>query len=147
LVIFDGVIQPGANYATRRLNQCSRLLEGYGICFPPLRKGTINIKLEHIFRISKGATIETIFIPREEILQADPNHTQAEDWWFVSLKRINRKKRIGWIYKTSTNYWGNSVIELLAEDLGDEAKMGNCINIELLGINRGNVPLNSTTKA
>ena len=131
MAILTGKVEKGLGYASGRIERCKSLLKEYGMEFPPFRLGTINIKLDSLFKTPAGHIYRTIFIPREEIDLVDQN-VHNEDWWLVHVNKINGKDRAAWIYKTSTNYHGNSVIEILAHDIGPEATIGESISLEIV---------------
>ncbi|HWZ23470.1 MAG TPA: hypothetical protein VNW06_12495 [Cytophagaceae bacterium] len=105
-----------AGCASSVLEGCKSILEKYGITFPQkFRCGTVNIELTEDFITPDWNNI--IHIHGCEIHKVYPRGTFRECWDLIPIVSVNNKVINGYIYRTTTNYHGNSVVELLAEDL------------------------------
>jgi len=102
----------GLRVAGRRLRDCEKILNKYGFFFPPLYPGTLNITLEQPFRTPETGCI---FISQEEIDQVAPGY--AEWWKLIPVISINEKRTTGFILRTKQNCHGDSIVELVTEDL------------------------------
>ena len=91
----------GCRLAGKRLRNCASVLSEYGILFPPLYFGTINIKLDESFPTPEGEDV--IFIPQEKIDTIAPGYCE---WWkFIPVKKINDLGIGGYIYiETNSTY-------------------------------------------
>ncbi|MCK9555796.1 hypothetical protein M0R36_08300 [bacterium] len=120
-----GTVIKGRGAAADRFKECRSVLEKYGLRFPPLRFGTVNVKIDKKYKTPYYGVI----IPYH--LLDDISRMNKEYWQFIPIESINGKKAEGYILRTSINIHGEEVIELLAEDIGDEARQGNKIVVEL----------------
>ena len=111
--ILTGVLKgKGVGAAAVRLKDCEKVLNKYGFSFPPLYFGTLNISLNRPFPTPKR---EGIFISQKEIDQVAPGY--AEWWRLIPIISVDDKKTTGFILRTTQNYHGNNVAELVTEDL------------------------------
>ncbi|MDD5645391.1 MAG: hypothetical protein PHO00_08115 [bacterium] len=120
-----GKVIKGRGAASERFKECRTVLEKYGLKFPPLRFGTVNVKIEEKYKTPYYGVI----IPYSEL--DDISRNNKEYWQFIPIESINGKKVEAYILRTSINIHGEEVIELLAEDIGDEACQGSKIVVEL----------------
>ncbi len=121
----EGFVKPGLGHTSaRRFDQCKAIFEKRGITFPPFFKGTVNIQLPAPF-IPKDTDCVRLHVPASEMVG------QKESWDLILVSRINGAATVGYIYKTSTDYHGPSVVELITYDLGVIAKQGATITLEL----------------
>ncbi|MDE2010185.1 MAG: hypothetical protein KGJ09_08945 [Candidatus Omnitrophica bacterium] len=103
----------GYGVAGKRLKSCETILKKYGIIFPPLRFGTINIRLTQVFPIPNDSSV--IYISQEEIDSVAPG---GNEWWrFIPVKNINNTGIKGFIHRNRQNVHGDDSAELITEDL------------------------------
>ena len=119
----QGTIIPGNGAAAERFKTCRHVLGKYGLHFPPLRFGTINIAVQESYETPYYG----IVIPYHEL--DDISRMNREYWQFIPVDRINDRKILGYILRTSINIHGEQVVELVAEDIGPEAEKGKEISI------------------
>lgn len=116
-----GKIFKGMENASKTLEKSKLVLEKYDIKFPPFFPGTINVRLDIKFPTPNWPNI--LHIHSYEIDQVHPRYySNKEDkfrecWELIPVIEINNLPIKGFIYRTTTNYWKDSVIELIAEDL------------------------------
>ncbi len=120
-----GTVIKGRGAASERFKECRTVLEKYGLKFPPLRFGTVNVKIDKKYKTPYYG----IIIPYSEL--DDISRNNKEYWQFIPIESINGKEREAYILRTSINIHGEEVIELVAEDIGDEACQGSKIVVEL----------------
>lgn len=99
--------------AGKRLKECSSVLTKYGISFPPLYAGTINIRLDEPFLTPSWSSV--IYIPQKEIDAVAPGY--GEWWKFIPVKKINSLPIEGFIYRNRQHVHGDNGAELLTVDL------------------------------
>jgi len=103
----------GYGLAGKRLKDCASLLAKYGMCFPSLYFGTINIRLDEPFPTPAWPNI--IHIPQNEI---DKVARGYQEWWkFIPVKQINGMNIHGFIYRNRQHVHGDSGAELITVDL------------------------------
>lgn len=111
-----GKLRPGKGYqlAGKRLKDCEKILNKYEFFFPPLFFGSLNIDLCESF-----STPETgiIHISQAEIDEVAPGY--AEWWNLIPIVSINNQEMSGFIYRTQQHVHGDSVIELVTENLNE----------------------------
>jgi len=118
------VIQGLKHTSQHRFNECRIIFAKRGILFPPFFLGTVNIKLPENF-VPPDTDCVRLHVPRSEMVG------QKESWDLIPVSHINGMKSQAYIYKTSTDYHGPDIVELIAHDLGESAKDGSIITIEL----------------
>jgi hypothetical protein len=121
----SGRIISGNGAAAQRFKDCWCVLKKYGLTFPPLHFGTINVQLSGPFETPYYG----IIIPYHEL--DDISCQNREDWQFIPVDLVNKRPRQAYILRTSINIHGSNVIELLAEDLAAEAARDNLITVSL----------------
>jgi len=121
----DGIVCAGNGAAGDRFRVCQVALARYGLKFPPLHLGTVNIKIEEAY----STPYYGIIVPFHELDEI--SLMNKEYWQFIPIAFVNSKKRMGYILRTSCNIHGEKVIELVAEHLGSEVIMGNRIVVDL----------------
>jgi len=133
--ILTGTVVKGRGESGRRLRQCASVLAAHGLEFPPLYFGTLNVRMLTPFATPDWPDILWI-TPRELDSVAPINvagQKYRECWEFVPVTAINEQPISAFIYRTTTNYHGDSVIELVAPDLARlfSVREGTLIKIEL----------------
>lgn len=103
----------GCGVAGKRLEACASLLTAYGVRFPPLYPGTINIRLDEPFPTPNWSNI--IYVPQNEIDKVAPGY--GEWWKFIPVKQINGTNVNGFIYRNKQHVHGDSGAELITLDL------------------------------
>lgn len=107
------IVGKGYGVAGLRLKACEQLLAKYGILFPPMYPGTINIKLLEPFPTPNDASV--IYISQEEIDKVDPGW---QEWWkFIPVGKINNKDIQGYIFRNRQHVHGDDGAELVTIDL------------------------------
>ena len=102
--------------AGKRLKNCSSILSKYGLKFPPLFFGTINIRLDTDF---PTPIQNVIFVSQEEI---DSVARGYNEWWkLIPVKGINRTNIAGYIYRTQQNVHKDITAELITIDLNNNS--------------------------
>ena len=133
-IILKGKISSGVKVASRRLKACQSALNKYGLTFPPLFLGTINIKLEINFPTPNWSNV--IHIPARELDEADPikinGRSFRECWELIPVVKINDNSISGYIYRTTTNYHGDGFIELIAENLSGKINLAEGTEITVV---------------
>lgn len=123
--ILKGHIISGLKHASKkRFLECKAIFEKRGIFFPPFVMGTVNIELEEPFEPPTTDCVR-LHVPRSEMVG------QAESWDLIPVSHINGIACEAYVYRTSTNYHGSGVAELIAHDLDDSAKEGKSIALKL----------------
>ena len=123
--ILKGHVISGLKHASkRRFLECNAIFEKRGIFFPPFIMGTVNIKLEEPFDPPTTDCVR-LHVPRSEMVG------QPESWDLILVSHINGIACVAYVYRTSTNYHGSGVAELIAHDLADSAKEGKSMTLEL----------------
>jgi len=116
-------------FANKRFEKCKEVLKKYNITFPPFHKGTLNIELENEFLTPNWSNV--IYVSESELYEVDQNFIK-ESWNFIPVVEINNKEIKGYIYRTSTNYHGNAVVELITSDLKGRIDLSESAKIELI---------------
>ncbi len=100
------------NLANKRLKNCEKVLNKYGVFFPPLYFGTLNIKLDQPFKTPETGEI---LISQEEIDKVAPGYNE---WWkLIPIVSLNGRETTGFIYRTRQNSQWDDVAEVVTEDL------------------------------
>ncbi|MCD4780162.1 MAG: hypothetical protein K8S27_06410 [Candidatus Omnitrophica bacterium] len=115
----------GNGAAAQRFKICRLVMKKYGLVFPPLHFGTINIKLDMPFETPYYG----IIIPYHKLDEI--SCMNKEYWQFIPVDLVNQRKRQGYILRTSLNIHGDRVIELLTEDIATEAEKDKTITVTL----------------
>lgn len=130
-VTLKGKIKKGVNVASGRIANCKSVLEKYGLRFPPLFLGTINIQLEDSFPTPNWANV--VHVACAELDAVNPirinGRAYRECWELIPVIRINDLAIPGYIYRTTTNYHGDKTIELIAENLVTKIDLSEGNNI------------------
>jgi len=115
-MIIEGTIDKNKNcgLAGKRLKKCSSVLSKYGLTFPPLFLGTINITLNKEFVTPKQ---NVIFISQQEVDSVAPGY--GEWWKLIPVKGINNTDVAGYIYRTKQNVHEHITAELITIDLNN----------------------------
>lgn len=119
----------GVGVAGGRLRDCEKVLNKYGFFFPPLYFGTLNIALDQPFKTPDS---EGIFISQKEIDQVASGYCE---WWrLIPIVSVNGKRTKGFIFRAKQNCHGDSVAELVTEDLRfwDHIKLNQGEKIEII---------------
>jgi len=103
--------------ANIRMRNCEPALNKHGIKFPPYFFGTINVILDKPVPTSKLMKHHGSFIiPDEDIVECD-RRFKAESWNIIPIKKINGEDSRAFILRTSCNFHGDSVIEVVSREL------------------------------
>ena len=122
-----GIVENGLGHATGRLDRCGAVLKEHGISFPPFKLGTLNIRLNEPYFTPAN---KAFLISQDELDNVDRGYN--EHWYLIPVLKINHNESLSYIYRTSTNYHGNYVVELIAHDLEDKGKVGQRIILDVL---------------
>lgn len=123
-MVISGKVQRGIGLANKRIIQCRMVFENYGVSFPPFICGTVNIQLNCTFE-----TPDIGYISKAELNIYPPSY--GEYWNLIPVCKVNGKKRLAYILRTSKTCHPKNIIELIAEDIGHEAAIGEIITLEL----------------
>ena len=133
-IVLKGKIKKGVNIASKRINNCKPVLEKYGLIFPPLFLGTINIQLKDSFPTPNWPNV--VHVACAELDAADPIRIEGrayrECWELIPVIRINDLVVPGYIYRTTTNYHGDKTIELITENLATKINLAEGNNITVV---------------
>ncbi|MCM8813401.1 MAG: hypothetical protein NC924_05620 [Candidatus Omnitrophica bacterium] len=120
-----GIIIKGNGAASERFRCCKEILKKYGLNFPPLHFGTINIKLEENYKTPYYG----IIVPYHELDEI--SRKNKEYWQFIPIESINGDERYGFILRTSINIHGEQVAELVTEYIDSGIEKGTRIEMEM----------------
>ena len=120
-----GKVISGNGAAAGRFKLCKDTLEKYGINFPPLYLGTINIKLKEAYKTPYFGVI----VPYQELDEI--SRKNKEYWQFIPVDRVNGNEVEAYILRTSINIHGENVVELVTEYVDDGIEKGDIIEIRL----------------
>ena len=95
-----------------RLRSLEKILNRYGLFFPPLFHGTLNIKLTQVFE----TPADSIFIPAAELDSVVPQ-PWGENWKLVPINQINGIEMTGYILRAGQKAHPDDVAELITTDL------------------------------
>ena len=104
----------GYGVAGKRLCSLEKILNRYGLFFPPLFYGTLNIKLNQVFE----TPMDSLFIPAAE-LDSIVTKPWGEDWKLVPIDQINKIEMSGYILRAGQKAHPDDVAELITTDLRD----------------------------
>jgi hypothetical protein len=129
-----GRVKKGLNVSHYRLEKCKEVLKKHGIEFPPYSFGTVNVELEDYFPTPNWENVMTI-IPRE-LDMVDPmvitGQKFREAWELIPIIKINGKDIKGYVLRTTTNYYGDGIAQVLTKDLNGVIDIFEGAKIELL---------------
>ena len=117
--------------AGRRLRQCREALAKYGLHFPPLYFGTLNVALDQPFPTPNLG----ILIPEEDLEKVAPGW---HEWWrLIPVETINGEKIPGYVFRAGQHAHGDRVAELITVDIrakpGFELSPGAIVKLSIEG--------------
>ena len=133
--ILTGTVVTGRGESAGRLERCVSALNKRGLKFPPLYFGTLNVRMLTPFPTPDWPNI--ISITPREIDSVDPVNVAGqkyrECWELIPVISVNEQPVRAYIYRTTTNYHGDCVLELIAPDLRDllAVQEGALVRIEV----------------